>query len=55
MFQKTWKKIRALLLAGIRSSVLWRQMGGSRLQFIFSRQKIKKTAEKLLLRLRETT
>ncbi len=41
-------KIRALLLSGIRSAVLWRQMGGSRLQLIFSRGKIKAMAEKIL-------
>ena len=40
------EKIRALLLAAIRSSVLWRQVGGSHLQLIFFRDKIKKTAEK---------
>ncbi|EKD72184.1 MAG: High frequency lysogenization protein hflD-like protein [uncultured bacterium] len=44
------EKIRALLLAGIRSSVLWRQMGGSRLQLLFFRAKIKATAEKMLAR-----
>lgn len=43
-------KIRALLLAGIRSAVLWRQMGGSRLQLFFSRTKIRASAEKLLQR-----
>ncbi len=32
-------RIRALLFAGIRSAVLWRQCGGSRLQLIFSRKK----------------
>ncbi len=42
------EKIRALLLAAIRSSVLWRQVGGSRLQLIFFRGKITKTAKKLL-------
>jgi len=42
------EKIRALLLAGIRSSVLWRQVGGSRLQLIFSRGKISKMAKKIL-------
>ena len=31
-------KVRALLLAGIRSAVLWRQCGGSRWQFIFGRK-----------------
>lgn len=41
-------KIRALLLAGIRSAVLWRQMGGSRWQLLFSRKKIKNMAEKIL-------
>lgn len=33
-------KIRALLLAGIRSSLLWRQCGGARWKFIFFRNKI---------------
>lgn len=33
-------KIRALLLAGIRSAVLWRQCGGSRLRFILKRRHI---------------
>ena len=41
-------KIRALLLAGIRSAVLWRQKGGKRLQFIFSRAKILRTAQNFL-------
>ena len=44
-------KVRALLLAGVRSTVLWRQMGGSRLQFLFARHKIKASAEKLLAQL----
>ncbi len=33
-------KVRALLLAGIRSSVLWRQKGGGRLQLLLRRKKI---------------
>ncbi|MBA6233522.1 MULTISPECIES: high frequency lysogenization protein HflD [unclassified Colwellia] len=41
-------KIRALLLAGIRSSVLWRQIGGQRRSIIFSRSKIVECAEQLL-------
>jgi high frequency lysogenization protein len=45
------EKIRALLLAAIRSSVLWRQVGGSRLQLFFFRHKIKSLAEKLLLQI----
>jgi len=32
-------KIRTLLLAAIRSAVLWRQLGGSRLQLLFSRKR----------------
>ncbi|WP_161866782.1 high frequency lysogenization protein HflD [Pseudomonas yangonensis] len=33
-------KIRALLLAGIRSARLWRQLGGHRWQLVFSRGKL---------------
>lgn len=44
-------KIRAILLAGIRSAVLWRQYGGSRLQLIFSRDKMRVAANKLLERI----
>ncbi|CCQ12114.1 FIG002903: a protein of unknown function perhaps involved in purine metabolism [Pseudoalteromonas luteoviolacea B = ATCC 29581] len=33
-------KIRALLLAGIRAAVLWRQMGGKRRQFFLAKRKI---------------
>ncbi len=41
-------KVRALLLAGIRSAVLWRQVGGGRLQLIFMRHKIMDTVQLLL-------
>ena len=41
-------KVRTLLLAGIRSTVLWRQKGGGRLQLIFGRNKILKITENLL-------
>lgn len=41
-------KIRALLLAGIRSAVLWRQVGGKRRNILFSRSKIVECAESLL-------
>jgi len=41
-------KVRAVLLAGIRAIVLWRQSGGSRLHLIFNRQKYLDEAEKLL-------
>ena len=42
-------RIRALLLAGIRSAVLWRQCGGRRSQVIFGRRKLVRTANYLLL------
>ena len=41
-------KVRATLLAGIRSAVLWRQLGGRRWQLLFSRGKIARTAAELL-------
>lgn len=34
------KKIRVLLLAGVRSATLWRQKGGSKWQLVFSRKKM---------------
>lgn len=40
-------KVRALLLAGIRSAVLWRQTGGRRWQLIFSRRKVIERARQL--------
>lgn len=44
----TQHKIRALLLAGIRSTVLWRQVGGKRRTILFSRSRLVKTAKELL-------
>ena len=41
-------KIRALLLAGIRSAVLWRQVGGKRRYIIFARSKMVECAKTLL-------
>jgi len=41
-------KVRAVLLAGIRSAVLWRQLGGRRWQLLFSRGKIARAAAELL-------
>ena len=41
-------KVRALLLAGVRSAVLWRQLGGSRRQILFKRRKILAHAEQIL-------
>ena len=41
-------KIRALLLAGIRSAWLWQQCGGSKLSFLLNRRKIREEARRLL-------
>lgn len=41
-------KIRAVLLAGIRSTVLWRQVEGRRLQLIFKRSCLLSEAKKIL-------
>jgi high frequency lysogenization protein len=38
-------KVRALLLAGVRSAVLWRQMGGKRRNILFSKNQILKAAK----------
>jgi high frequency lysogenization protein len=40
-------KIRALLLAGIRSAMLWRQVGGSRWGLIWSRKKYLRATQSL--------
>jgi high frequency lysogenization protein len=45
--QSNADKIRALLLAGVRSTVLWQQKGGGWLQLVF-RKKMIKTAEHIL-------
>ncbi|MFN2308473.1 MAG: high frequency lysogenization protein HflD [Gammaproteobacteria bacterium] len=41
-------QIRALLLAGIRATVLWRQLGGSRWQLLLGRRKILDAARRRL-------
>ena len=41
-------KVRTLLLAGIRSTVLWRQCGGRRLGLIFSRKRLLSQTKELL-------
>jgi high frequency lysogenization protein len=41
-------KIRALLLAGIRASVLWRQVGGRRRHILFFRKRVIASAEAAL-------
>lgn len=49
--QSVQHKVRALLLAAIRSAVLWRQAGGSRLNFIFKRRKLVAQAKQMLAQL----
>ncbi len=44
-------KVRAILLAGIRSTVLWQQVGGSRLQLMFSRSRLTNQAKDILAHL----
>lgn len=44
-------RVRAALLAGIRAAVLWQQVGGGRLQLMFSRQRLLNEAKTLLSRL----
>lgn len=41
-------RVRALLLAGIRSAFLWRQLGGSRWRLILGRQRLLRATEALL-------
>ncbi len=47
--ERTVDWVRTLLLAGLRSAVLWRQLGGSRFDLMFGRKKILREAEALLL------
>ncbi len=44
-------KVRALLLAGIRSALLWRQCGGSRWQFLFGQKAYINECENILSRI----
>jgi high frequency lysogenization protein len=48
-------QIRALLFSGIRSAVLWRQLGGSRLKIIFQRKQLIKIAESELEAIQKDT
>ena len=41
-------RIRALLLAGMRSAVLWRQLGGHRLKLLWTRKRIVACAQAML-------
>ncbi|WP_075181025.1 high frequency lysogenization protein HflD [Pantoea sp. 1.19] len=44
-------KVRATLLAGIRAAVLWKQVGGSRWQLMFSRTRLVNQAKHILANL----
>ncbi len=46
--------IRSLLLAGIRSAMLWHQCGGKRTQIILSRNKIVSSAQRLMDEIKKT-
>jgi high frequency lysogenization protein len=41
-------RIRALLLAGVRSAMLWRQIGGTRLQILFGQKRLLQEARRYL-------
>jgi high frequency lysogenization protein len=41
-------RVRAILLAGLRAAVLWRQLGGKRRHILFSRQQIVDSAQQTL-------
>ncbi len=47
--ERTVDWIRTLLLAGLRSAMLWSQLGGGRFELMFGRKKIMKEAESLLM------
>ena len=48
---KNASKIRALLLAGIRAALLWRQAGGNRWKLLLERGKLQKQADTFLSQL----
>ena len=44
-------KVRALLFAGVRAAVLWRQVGGGKMQILLSRGKINAQAKQIINRI----
>lgn len=50
---KNAQKIRALLLAGVRAALLWRQAGGSRWKLLLERGKLQKQADRFLQELND--
>lgn len=49
--QRIANQIRALLLASIRSAILWRQVGGNRWQLLFNRKDIARQVDDFLRRI----
>jgi high frequency lysogenization protein len=49
--QRIANQIRSLLLAAIRSAMLWRQVGGNRLQLLFYRKHIAQQVDDFLRRM----
>ena len=47
--ERTVDWVRTLLMTGLRSAVLWKQLGGGRFELMFGRKKIISEAESLLL------
>jgi high frequency lysogenization protein len=45
--QRNSDRIRALLLAGVRSALLWRQAGGVRWKLFFIRSSLQREARRL--------
>ena len=47
--ERTVDWVRTLLMAGLRSAILWKQLGGGRFELMFGRKKIINEAESLLM------
>lgn len=50
----TINKVRTILLGGVRSAVLWRQLGGSRWQLVFGKKAILQDAKDLISEIEST-
>lgn len=48
-------RIRTMLFAGIRSAMLWRQLGGTKWQLIFGRGELERNSKALLDQISQTT
>ncbi len=48
-------KIRALLLAGVRSAILWQQVGGNRWQILFGRKRLFEAGQYLLKKIKASS